>query len=65
MYPVKNYIPNDPEDNYVIALALQTGSGYVTSGDKHILEEKKRLEKKFTKLKIITKVEFETMFIRK
>ncbi|MCG3167739.1 MAG: hypothetical protein POELPBGB_03534 [Bacteroidia bacterium] len=64
-YPIKKYIPNDPDDNYVIALALQTNSGYVTSGDKHILEEKAKLEKKFSKLKIITKAEFEAMFTRK
>lgn len=64
-YPLKNYIPTDPDDNYVIALALQTNSGYVTSGDRHILEEKERLEKKFSKLKIITKAEFESLFIRK
>jgi putative PIN family toxin of toxin-antitoxin system len=60
-YPLKNYIPADPADNYVIALALQTNSGFVTSGDHHILEEKEKLEKKFSKLKIITKAEFESM----
>ena len=62
VYPIKSYIPQDPDDNYVIALALQTGSGFVTSGDNDILEEKFNLEHKFSKLKIITKVEFEGMF---
>lgn len=62
-YPIKNYIPQDPDDNYVIALALQTGSGYVTSGDSDILEEKPTLERRFSKLKIITKAEFEEMFV--
>ena len=60
--PIKNYIPQDANDNYVIALALQTNSGYVTSGDKHILEAKARLEKKYSKLHIVTKAEFEKMF---
>jgi len=50
-YPIKNYIPNDKDDNYVIALALQTNSGFVTSGDSHILSQKIILEKKFIKIK--------------
>ena len=61
-YPIKNYLLSDTDDNYIIALALQTNSGYVTSGDKHILNEKNRLEKKYPKLHIITKTEFEKMF---
>ncbi len=36
-YPIKTDIPGDTEDNYISALALQTNSGYITSGDKHIL----------------------------
>ncbi len=60
--PIKKYLPTDPDDNYVIALALQTNSGFVTSGDKDILSQKDTLENKFKKLKIITKTEFETMF---
>lgn len=60
--PIKNYIPEDVNDNYVIALALQSNSGYVTSGDSHILEAKTRLEKRYSKLRIITKAEFEKMF---
>ena len=61
-YPIKRYIPDDEADNYLIALALQTNSGFITSGDKHILSEKNNLEKKYKKLKIITKAEFEQMF---
>lgn len=61
-YPVPNYIPDDKNDNYVIALALQTNSGFVTSGDIHILSYKKALQKRFRKLRIITKKEFEQMF---
>lgn len=61
-YPIKNYIPNDKDDNYVIALALQTNAGFVTSGDSHILTQKQHLESKFKKLKIINKSEFERMF---
>jgi uncharacterized protein len=61
-YPVKNYVPGDENDNYVIALALQTNAGFVTSGDHHILDEKENLESRFKKLKIITKAEFEDMF---
>lgn len=61
-YPVKNYVPGDENDNYVIALALQTNAGFVTSGDHHILEEKENLENRFKKLRIITKAEFEGMF---
>jgi uncharacterized protein len=61
-YPLKNYIPGDEKDNYVIALALQTNAGFVTSGDHHILGEKAKLESRFKKLQIITKAEFEGMF---
>ncbi|MDI9364431.1 MAG: putative toxin-antitoxin system toxin component, PIN family [Flavobacterium sp.] len=60
--PIKQYIPGDADDNYILALALQTNSGFVTSGDKHILSQKEVLEKKFTKLKIITKTQFERRF---
>jgi uncharacterized protein len=37
IYPIKNYIPDDNDDSYVIALALQQNAGFVTSGDRHIL----------------------------
>lgn len=60
-YPIKHYIPGDADDNYLIALALQTGSGYITTGDKHILDEKERLEKKYRSLNIITLAAFEKM----
>lgn len=62
VYPIKNYVPDDKDDNYVVALALQTNAGFVTSGDKHILSQKEILQKKFTKLRIITKAEFEKKF---
>ena len=52
-YPVKQYIPDDKDDNYIIALALQNGAGFVTSGDKHILSQKAILEARYKKLKII------------
>jgi predicted nucleic acid-binding protein len=42
-YPVKNYIPDDTDDNYIIALALQSNSKFVVSGDSHILSQKKNL----------------------
>ncbi len=61
-YPIKNYIPGDADDNYIIALALQTSSGFVTSGDSHILSQKENLEARFRKLKIISKSDFERMF---
>lgn len=61
-YPIKRYIPGDDADDYLIALALQTNSGFITSGDQHILSQKAILEKKFKKLKILTKVEFEKKF---
>ena len=61
-YPVKNYIPGDAKDNYVIALALQTNAGFVTSGDSHILSQKENLEARYNKLRIINKAEFEKMF---
>jgi len=61
-YPIKNYIPGDNNDNYIIALALQTNAGFVTSGDNHILSQKQILERKHPKLKIITKAEFEEKF---
>jgi len=38
-YPIKRYIPTDKNDDYVVALALQTSSGFITSGDKDILLE--------------------------
>lgn len=61
-YPLKRYIPGDEDDNFVIALALQTNAGFVTSGDDHILSQKQALEKKHRKLQIISKAEFEKMF---
>ena len=61
-YPISNYIPGDKDDNYIVALALQTNSGFITSGDSHILSQKTKLEKKYQKLKIITKAEFEERF---
>jgi putative PIN family toxin of toxin-antitoxin system len=61
-YPIKRYIPQDQDDDYLIALALQTSSGFITSGDSDILSEKVNLERKFKKLKILTKAEFENMF---
>ena len=60
--PIKSYIPDDEDDNYIVALALQTNSGFITSGDKHILSQKSFLETKYKKLKILTKSEFEKMF---
>ena len=44
--PIKSYIPDDENDNYIVALALQTNSGFITSGDKHILSQKSFLETK-------------------
>ena len=61
-YPIKNYIPEDQDDNYIIALALQTNAGFVTSGDKHILSQKESLQLKYPKLQIISKSVFEEMF---
>ncbi len=61
-YPIKKYIADDSDDNYLIALALQTNSGFITSGDRHILNAKHILEKKFSKLRILTRTEFESMF---
>ncbi|MBL7729619.1 MAG: putative toxin-antitoxin system toxin component, PIN family [Chitinophagaceae bacterium] len=62
-YPIGDYLPADPDDNYVIALALQANAGFVTSGDRHILSQKKVLETKYKKLRIITKAGFEKMFL--
>lgn len=55
----------DENDNYIIALALKTNSGFITSGDKDILGEKILLERKFKKLKILTKAEFEEKYTAK
>ncbi|WP_188936616.1 hypothetical protein [Puia dinghuensis] len=60
--PIKQYIPQDENDDYLIALALQTSSGYITSGDDDILSEKKNLGRRHKKLTILTKAEFERMF---
>lgn len=60
--PIKSYIPADENDDYIVALALQTSSGFITSGDRHILSQKSLLESKYKKLKILTKAEFEKMF---
>jgi putative PIN family toxin of toxin-antitoxin system len=62
-YPIKRYIPQDENDDYLIALALQTSAGYITSGDDDILSEKENLERTYKKLKILTKAEFEQMFV--
>ncbi|MGC4037715.1 MAG: putative toxin-antitoxin system toxin component, PIN family [Chitinophagaceae bacterium] len=61
-YPIRQYIPGDPDDNYIIALALQTNSGFITSGDKHILSQRRNLEKSFKRLHILIKAEFENKF---
>ncbi len=53
-YPIKQYIPNDENDSYIVALALQQSAGFVTSGDKHILSQKTILESKYKKLTILT-----------
>lgn len=63
-FPFSQYIPEDKDDSYIIALALQQNAGFVTSGDKHILSQKIILEKKYTKLKIISKSTFEKMFAK-
>ncbi len=63
--PIKKYLSTDENDNYIIALALQTNSGFITSGDRDILGEKEVLEKKFKKLKILTKAEFEEKYLSK
>jgi uncharacterized protein len=62
-YPIKRYITEDQNDDYLIALALQTSSGFITTGDKDILLEKENLEKKYKKLVILTKAEFEKKFL--
>lgn len=62
-YPIRRYIPKDQNDDYLIALALQTSSGYITSGDDDILSEKENLERRYKKLTILTKAEFEQMFV--
>jgi putative PIN family toxin of toxin-antitoxin system len=61
-YPIKRYIPQDENDDYLIALALQTSSGFITLGDDDILSEKANPERKYQKLKILTKSEFEKLF---
>ncbi len=50
-YPIKRYVPADVNDDFLIALALQTSSGFITSGDDDILSEKANLERKFKNLK--------------
>ena len=62
--PIKCYIPEDENDNFIVALALQTSSGFITSGDKHILSRKSWLEAKYKNLKILTKREFESIFLK-
>ena len=61
-YPIKRYVISDKDDDYLIALALQTSSGFITTGDNDILSEKENLERKYKKLKILTKAEFEDRF---
>lgn len=63
-YPIKRYVRTDKDDDYLIALALQTSSGFITSGDNDILSDKENLERKYKKLKILTKAEFEEMFAK-
>ena len=63
-YPIKRYVRTDKDDDYLIALALQTSSGFITTGDNDILLDKENLERKYKKLKILTKAEFENMFTK-
>jgi uncharacterized protein len=51
----KKYIPTDEADNYIITLALQTNSGFVTSGYKDILSQKANLQKNTQNLKLLQK----------
>jgi len=46
IYPIKRYLPDDENDDYLIALALQTSSGFITSGDDDTLSQKKRTWKR-------------------
>jgi predicted nucleic acid-binding protein len=63
IYRISRYIPQDENDGYLIALAPLTSSGYIASGDDDFLSEKANLETTYKKLKILTKAEFEQMFV--
>ncbi|HLG73805.1 MAG TPA: putative toxin-antitoxin system toxin component, PIN family, partial [Chloroflexota bacterium] len=34
--PAERLVPNDPDDDYLMALARQVHAGYVVSGDRHL-----------------------------
>ncbi len=63
-YPIIRYVRTDKDDDYLIALALQNSSGFITTGDNDILLDKENLERKYKKLRILTKAEFEDMFTK-
>lgn len=39
-HPVSGLVPDDPEDDYLVALARETGVEYLLASDQHLLELK-------------------------
>jgi putative PIN family toxin of toxin-antitoxin system len=37
-YPVTGLVPDDPDDDYLVALARETGVDYVLASDQHLLK---------------------------
>lgn len=56
--PIKRRAPNDPKDDYLLALAIETNSSYVVSDDTHLHE----LKAAYAKINFITKDEFVNYF---
>ncbi|MBX3163206.1 MAG: putative toxin-antitoxin system toxin component, PIN family [Bacteroidetes bacterium] len=64
--PIKKRIPEDPKDDYLIALALETNSAcLVTEDDKAFHNNKERLYKFYPHLKFLYKKDFEKLFYDK
>ncbi|MBX3165559.1 MAG: hypothetical protein KF900_13870 [Bacteroidetes bacterium] len=61
--PIKKRIPEDPKDDYLIALALETNSAYMVTEDKEAFHNnKERLYKLYPHLKFLYKKDFEKLF---
>lgn len=64
--PIKHRVATDPNDDFVLALALETNSGYLVSDDIEAFHNNKELfQKKYPHLKFLKKTEFEKLFTDK
>lgn len=59
--PIKRRVADDPKDDYILALAIETNSSFVVSDDTHLIS----LKEIYPKINFITKDEFVKLFSNK